>query len=90
MSRLDPPEIRAIKAAQGAQLFTSCSAEVRLSQVDTVTKRGRIRDAAKAGHAPEICGRRTAWIVDRKPYCLNHAGQAALRILACVEVGGGA
>lgn len=59
----------------------ACEARVHLAEADTQTKAHRASKNRRAGREPDACPGRAAYIVDGKPLCLNHAGQAALKIL---------
>lgn len=59
----------------------ACEARVHVAAADTITKRVRSQRARKSGRAFDQCPGRAAYLVDGKPLCLNHAGQAALKIL---------
>lgn len=54
---------------------------MHVAEADTLTRRIREHRARKAGREPGQCAMRAAYLVDGKPLCLNHAGQAALKIL---------
>lgn len=58
-----------------------CEAKVHVAAADTITKRIRASRAAKAGLEPDQCPGKATYLVDGKALCLNHAGQAAIKIL---------
>lgn len=59
----------------------ACAGSVRVTETNTTTKAYRASKNRRAGRAPDACPGRAAYLVDGKPLCLNHAGQAALKIL---------
>lgn len=59
-----------------------CVERIRISERDTVTKRGRIIDQNRLGLPVDQCSNPSYFTIDGKPYCTNHAGQIALKHLA--------
>lgn len=58
-----------------------CVHTVRVSPLNTRTKLQRLERARGNGHPPEQCGETSHYLFDNKPYCRQHAGQVAIKIL---------
>ena len=59
-----------------------CVHPVRLAAGDTMTRRQRVHNAMRKRRDPHTCNARAYWMVDGQPYCQNHGGQLALKILS--------
>lgn len=58
-----------------------CIAKVRVSTVQTHTRRAREATQLRRGLPIDQCGDYAAWTIDGDPYCFAHAGRRALQIL---------
>lgn len=58
-----------------------CVATVKVSKVDTVTRRIRIEQQRRRGLPVEQCGNYATHTLDDRPYCAAHAGQLAVKYL---------
>lgn len=74
-----------VKGASVAGRAKPCVATVRMAAGNTRTKGWRLEVAKRRGLPPAMCGAKSAYEIDGRPLCLNHAGQQALRILMGVE-----
>lgn len=74
--------LRAAKVPSSGASTPHCVAQVKVSSVDTVTRRGRAYRQEQRGLPIDQCGDYATWTVDGRPLCLPHAGRAALAVLA--------
>lgn len=58
-----------------------CVATVKVSSVDTLTRRIRTSTQLKRGLPVNQCGNYATHTLDGDPFCAAHAGQKALRYL---------
>lgn len=59
----------------------TCVARVKISKVETRTRRFREYKAAHEGRDPTICAAPAYRVIDGEPLCRGHAGARAIRIL---------